>query len=54
MYAKYLYQIELFVFEYLEPFNYVQTIVILVCKQISSDSFKNKITYKLFTYKSYV
>ena len=25
----------------------------LVCKQISSDSFKNEITYKLFTYKSY-
>ena len=37
--------------EYLEPFNRVQTIVILVCKQISSDSFK--ITYKLLTYKSY-
>ena len=29
------------------PFNWVQTIVILACKQISSDSFKNKITYKL-------
>ena len=33
--------------EYLEPLNYVQTIVIFVCKQISSDSFKNKITYDL-------
>ena len=40
--------------EYLEPFNCVQTIVILVYKQISLDSFKNKITYKLLTYKSYV
>ena len=26
--------------EYLELFNYVQTIAILLCKQISSDSFK--------------
>ena len=26
----------------------------LVCKQISSNSFKNEITYKLFTYKSYM
>ena len=41
-------------FEYLESFNYAQTIVILVWKQISSDSFKNKITYKLLIYKSYV
>ena len=24
-----------------------------MCKQISSNSFKNEITYKLFTYKSY-
>ena len=39
--------------EYLETFNCVQTIVILVSKQISSISFKNKITYKLLTYKSY-
>ena len=38
--------------EYLELFNCVQTIVILVCKQISSDSFQNKITNKLLTYKS--
>ena len=45
---------ELFLIEYLEPFNCVQTIVILVCKQISSVSFKNKIIYKLLTYKSYV
>ena len=44
----------MFVLEYLEPFNYVQSIVIIVCKQISSDSFKNKITNKLLTYKSYV
>ena len=40
--------------EYLEPFNCVQTIEILMCKQISSDSFKDKIIYKLLTYKSYV
>ena len=40
--------------EYLELFNCEQTIVILVCKEISSDSFKNKITNKLLTYKSYV
>ena len=45
---------ELFVFEYLEPLNCVQTVVILMCKQISLDSFKNKITYKLLTQKSYV
>ena len=25
-----------------------------VYKQISSDSFKNDVTYKLFTYKSYI
>ena len=43
-----------FMLEYLEPFNCVQTIVILVYKQISSDLFKNKITSKLLTYKSYV
>ena len=40
-------------FDYLEAFNYVQTIV-FVCKQINSDSFKDKITYKLLTYKSCV
>ena len=40
--------------EYLDPFNFVQTIVILVCKQISSDSIENEITNKLFHYKSYV
>ena len=34
--------------EYLE-----QMIVIFVYKRIRSDSFKNKITYKLVTYKSY-
>ena len=32
----------------------VETIAILVCKQIRSNSFKNEITYKLFTYKSYM
>ena len=40
--------------EYLKPFNCVQTIVILVNEQMNSDSFKNKNTYKLLTYKSYV
>ena len=40
--------------EYLEPFNCVQTKVILVCKQISSDSFINKISHKLLIYKSYI
>ena len=40
--------------KYLEAFDCVQTIVILVCKQIFSDSFKNKITYKPLTQKSYV
>ena len=28
--------------EYFQPFNYVQTIVILVFKQINLDSFKNE------------
>ena len=41
-------------FEYLEPFDCAQTKVIPVYKQGSSDSCKNKITYKLLTYKSYV
>ena len=27
---------------------------VIVCKEISSNSFKNEITDKLFTYKSYV
>ena len=40
--------------ESLEPFNCVQTIVIFVCKQISSDSFKDKITRKPLSYKSYI
>ena len=25
-----------------------------MCKEISSNSYKNKITYKLFAYKSYI
>ena len=37
----------------MDPFNRVETILILSCKQIASDSFKNKITYKLLTYKSF-
>ena len=40
--------------EYLEPFNCVQTIVILLRKQIHSDTSKDKINYKLFIYKWYV
>ena len=32
-----------FVLEYLEPFNCVQPIVMLLSKEISSDWFKNKI-----------
>ena len=39
--------------EYFKPFNYVQTIIIHVCKQISNDSYKNKITNKLLTHKSH-
>ena len=38
----------------LKSFNCVETIAILMCKQINSYSFQNEITYKLFTYKSYV
>ena len=34
---------ELLVLEYLEPFNCVQTVVILLCKQISFDSFENNL-----------
>ena len=33
--------------EYMEPVNCEQTTVIVVCKQINSESFKNKITNKL-------
>ena len=40
--------------EYWKSFNDMEIIVILVCKQISLDSFKNKINNKLLTYKSYV
>ena len=29
----------------------VETLAILICKRIISNLFKNKITYKLFTYK---
>ena len=32
----------------------VETIAILVCQKFSPNSFKNGITYKLFTYKSYM
>ena len=31
----------------MKPFNSVETIAILVCKQISSNSFNDEITYKL-------
>ena len=37
-------KIELFVLEYLEALNCVQTIVTLVFKHMKSDLFKNKIT----------
>ena len=36
-----------------KPFNCWETIALILCKQISSNLFKNEITYKLFTYKSY-
>ena len=36
----------------MKPFNCVETIVILVCKQICSNTFKNEITDKIFFYKS--
>ena len=35
----------------MKPFNCVETIAILMCKQMSSNSFENEITYKVFTYK---
>ena len=38
----------------MKRFNSVETIVKLVCKQISSNSFKNESTKKLFTYKSFM
>ena len=41
-------------YQYLKPYNCVQAIAILVVKQISSNSFKIKITNKLFTDKSYM
>ena len=37
-----------------KPFNCIQTVAIIMCKQISSNSFKNKMTNKLFNYKSYI
>ena len=38
----------------MKPFNSVQRIAILVCKQICFIPFKNVYTEKLFNYKSYV
>ena len=38
----------------MKPSTYVKTTVIQVYKQINSSSFENGITYKLFTYKSYI
>ena len=32
----------------------LETIAIVKCKLMSCDSFKKKITYKVFTYKSYM
>ena len=40
--------------QYLKRFDCEQTLEILACQQISSNSFKIKIAYKLFTHKSYV
>ena len=50
--SEHKFVLEQFVLEYFELFNCVQTIKTLVRKQISSNSFKNNISYKLFTYKS--
>ena len=36
----------------MKPSKCEETIVIPVCKQISCNSFKNKITYKIFAHKS--
>ena len=33
----------------MKPFKYVKTIAILMCKQMSSNSFKKEITNELFT-----
>ena len=37
-----------------QPFNWFETITILESTQISSNSFENEITDKLFPYKSYI
>ena len=34
----------------MKPFNYVERIAILMCKQISSNLFKDEITDKLISY----
>ena len=39
-------------YKQLQPSNLVETIAILVCKQISSHPFKNEITDKLISYIS--
>ena len=36
----------------MRPFKCVETIAIIVSKQITSNTFKNEITHKLYTYKS--
>ena len=38
----------------MKPFNHVESTAILACKQINSNSFKNEISYKIFTRKLYV
>ena len=38
----------------MKEFKYVEIIAIHAWKQNSSNSFKNKITFNLFTYKSYM
>ena len=54
-YGHQLYLLYLFMLDSkkLKPFNCVETITIFMCKQISCNSFKNKITYKVFTWKLY-
>ena len=40
---------ELFLIKYLQPFNLMKTIVVLIYNQIISESSKNKAIYKLLT-----
>ena len=38
----------------MKPFHYVEKLAMLEWKQVCSQPFKNEITYKLFTLKSYM